>query len=251
MLYAAPLHFERLANLESAGPLAGVRVALSTSAPLGAGVGERFQERYGVAVGQAYGIIEAGLPCINLGRGDLPATSVGRPVPGYDVAVRAEDGAPAPAGTAGEVFVRGSGLFSAYYTPWRLLDDVAVRGWFPTGDIGWVDETGALTLKGPKDASFFMAGLKFFPEEVEACIINRFPGVAESRVFGRPHERLGEVPCAQIVPAASGCDLAALQAHCARMLSPYKVPVEFATVAAVPKTPGGKILRRPMRSADA
>jgi long-chain acyl-CoA synthetase len=250
VLYAAPIHFERMANLESTAPLAGVRVALSTSAPLGPGVAERFEERYGVPVGQAYGIIEAGLPCINLGRGDLPATSVGRPVPGYEVAVRAEDGTPSPAGTAGEIFVRGSGLFSAYYAPWRRFDDVAMRGWFPTGDIGWLDQTGALTLKGRKTSVIFMAGLKFFPEEVEACI-NRFPGVAESRVFGRPHDRLGEVPCAQIVPAASGCDLAALQAHCARMLSPYKVPVEFATVESVPKTPGGKILRRPMRGADA
>ena len=245
VLYASPLHFERMGHLEPTGPLEGVRVALSTSAPLAPVVSERFTERYGIPVGQAYGIIEAGLPCINLGGDGLPPTSVGRAVPGYEVCARAEDGALTPMGATGEIFVRGSGLFSAYYAPWRRFEDVALGGWFPTGDIGSLDGTGALTLKGRKTSVIFVAGLKFFPEEVEACI-NRFPGVAESRVFGRPHERLGEVPCAQIVPAASGCDLAALQAHCARALSPYKVPVEFTPVAAVPRTPGGKILRRPV-----
>ncbi len=249
MLYASPLHFERMGHLESTGPLEGVRVALSTSAPLAPAVGERFAERYRVPVGQAYGIIEAGLPCINLGAGDLPPTSVGRAVPGYEVCARSEDGALTPAGATGEIFVRGSGLFSAYYAPWRRVRDIAPGGWFATGDIGSLDGAGALTLRGRKTSVIFVAGLKFFPEEVEACI-NRFPGVAESRVFGRPHERLGEVPCAQVVPAAAGCDLAALQAHCARALSPYKVPVEFTPVAAVPRTPGGKILRRPVGEGD-
>ena len=53
------------------------------------------------------------------------------------------------------------------------------------------------------------------------------------------------MPCAEIVLDAAGCDLDALKAHCARALSPYKVPLEFTVVDAVPKTAGGKILRRP------
>jgi acyl-CoA synthetase (AMP-forming)/AMP-acid ligase II len=64
-------------------------------------------------------------------------------------------------------------------------------------------------------------------------------------VFGRPHARLGEVPCAEVVLASAGCDLAALREHCARALSPYKAPIEFTVVEAVPRTPGGKILRLP------
>ena len=89
----------------------------------------------------------------------------------------------------------------------------------------------------------FVAGLKFFPEEVEACI-NAFPDVAESRVFGRVHAHLGQVPCAEIVARAGAVDVDALRAHCAQLLSSYKVPVEFSVVDTVPRTPGGKILRR-------
>ncbi|PYN78176.1 MAG: hypothetical protein DMD96_21985 [Candidatus Rokuibacteriota bacterium] len=242
VLYAAPLHFERMANLGPGAPLTSIRVTLSTAAPISPAVMERFESAYGVPVGQAYGIIEAGLPCINLGTEGLPPTSVGRPVPGYDVAVLSDDAAHLSAETMGEIAVRGDGLFSAYYSPWQLREHIARDGWFLTGDLGWLDRTGALHLKGRKKAVIFVAGLKFFPEEVEDCI-NQFPGIKESRVFSRPHARVGEVPCAEVVVDPLGCDLDALKAHCARVLSSYKVPLEFTVVDAVPRTPSGKICR--------
>jgi long-chain acyl-CoA synthetase len=140
--------------------------------------------------------------------------------------------------------VRGEGLFSAYYSPWRLREQVTRDGWLLTGDIGRLDDAGALYLEGRKKAVIFVAGLKFFPEEVEECI-NAFPGVKESRVFATPHPHLGQVPRAEVAFATPAPDLDAVRAHCARALSPYKVPVEFIAVDATAKTPGGKILRRP------
>ena len=243
VLYASPFHFERLGNLAGSGPLKSLRLALSTSAPITAAVMRRFEERYQVPVAQAYGIIEAGLPCINMGTEGLAVTSVGRPVPGYDVAVFSDDGVRMAEGATGEVGVRGDGLFSGYYTPWQRLEEVTREGWFLTGDLGRMDERGALHLEGRKKTVIFVAGLKFFPEEVEACI-NHFAGIIESRVSGVPHRRLGQVPRAEIVVAAGGCDLEALAVHCARAMAPYKVPVEFTVVPAIPRTPGGKILRR-------
>jgi long-chain acyl-CoA synthetase len=248
VLYASPLHFERMGNLGPGEPFEGVRLCLSTSAPIRPAVIDRFESRYGVPVGQAYGIIEAGLPCINARTDDLPTTSVGRAVPGYEVAVFSDQGVRQGDAAPGEIAVRGRGLFSAYYAPWRLREQVTRDGWFLTGDVGRLDESGALYLEGRRTAVIFVAGLKFFPEEVEECV-DRFPGIKESRVFGRAHARLGEVPCAEIVVDAGGCDLDALKAHCARALSPYKVPVQWTVVEAIPRTPGGKILRRPMRDA--
>ena len=243
VLYAAPLHFERMANLGPSQPFASIRVTLSTAAPISPAVMDRFQSVHGVPVGQAYGIIEAGLPCINLGTEGLPATSVGRPVPGYEVAVLSDDGKRLDAPEElGEIAVRGDGLFSAYYSPWQLREQITRDGWFLTGDLGWLDQAGALHLKGRKKTVMFVAGLKFFPEEVEDCI-NQFRGVKESRVFSRPHARMGEVPCAEVVLDSHGCDLDALKTHCARLLSSYKVPLEFTVVDAVPRTPSGKIRR--------
>ena len=243
VLYASPFHFERLGRIERSGPLESIRLALSTSAPIAPAVMARFESSYGVPVAQAYGIIEAGLPCINVRNGDSPATSVGRPVPGYEVAVFSDEGAPLRAGEAGEIGVRGAGLFSAYYAPWQPRDAVTRDGWFLTGDIGRLDEGGSLLLEGRKKSVIFVAGVKFFPDEVEACI-NAFPGVLESRVVGEPHPRLGQVPRAEVVLTDAGCDVDALKAHCARALSTYKVPLEFTVVPAIARTPGGKILRR-------
>jgi acyl-CoA synthetase (AMP-forming)/AMP-acid ligase II len=107
-----------------------------------------------------------------------------------------------------------------------------------------MDADGAVFLHGRKKAVIFVAGLKFFPEEVEECI-NQYPGVKESRVFGAPHPHLGQVPRAEVAFAAPHADVEGLRAHCARALSPYKVPVDFTVVDATAKTPGGKILRRP------
>ena len=243
VFYASPLHFERLANVPRPRALHSLRLALSTSAPISPAVMDRFQSVHGVPVAQAYGIIEAGLPCVNLPADGLPAVSVGRAIPGYEMAVLDDASAALPAGVAGEIALRGDGLFSAYYAPWQLREQVMRNGWFLTGDIGRVDGSGALHLEGRKKAVIFVGGLKFFPEEVEACI-NAFPGVRESRVLSRPHARLGEIPRAEIVLASPAFDLHALRMHCARTLSSYKVPVDFTVVAAIAKTPGGKILRR-------
>jgi len=248
VLYASPLQFDRLAAVADPPRVPALRLALATAAPLRAETAARFTSAFGHPLGQAYGIIEAGLPCINT-RDDarVPATSVGHPVPGYALAAFSEDGALLPIGSTGEIGVRGPGLFDAYYEPWTPRAAVTRDGWFLTGDVGSLDATGALALHGRRKSTIMVAGLKFFPEEVEA-VLATFPGIAECRVFAREHPRLGELPHADIVLTPSTpLDREALAAHCARHLSPYKVPVEFTAVSSIPKTSGGKILRRDPR----
>lgn len=245
VLYAAPLQLERLAAVTDAASLPALRLALSTAAPLRPETATRFEARFGRPLGQAYGIIEAGLPCIDT-RDDsaTPTGSVGRPVPGYEVAIFAEDGRRLGADASGEVGIHGPGLFDAYYAPWTPRAATLRAGWFMTGDVGTLDASGALTLHGRRKSTIMVAGLKFFPEEVEA-VLATCPGVVESRVFARAHPRLGELPHAEIVLTPGAVlDRDAIAQHCARELSPYKVPVEITAVASIAKTAGGKILRR-------
>jgi acyl-CoA synthetase (AMP-forming)/AMP-acid ligase II len=161
VLYASPLQFERMGQLPPAGPLASVRLALSTSAPITVDVMDRFRSVHGVPVDQAYGIIECGLPCINLPGHGLPPASVGRPVPGYEIAVFSGEGERVPPDVPGEVGVRGSGLFSTYYAPWTPLDRATRDGWFLTGDVGRIGHDGGLRLEGRTKAVIFVAGFKF------------------------------------------------------------------------------------------
>jgi acyl-coenzyme A synthetase/AMP-(fatty) acid ligase len=244
LVYASPLHFQRLASVGSAGGRpAHLRLAVSTTTALPAEVARRFEEAWGLPLGQAYGIIEAGLPCINARADGLGPGSVGRPVPGYEVEVHDDDGRALSPGEPGEVVVKGPGLFSGYYRPWRSLESVLHDGFFRTDDFGVLDDSGALTLLGRRHSVIVVAGLKLFPEEVEE-VLNRHPSVGESRVFGRPHAHLGEVPCAEVVLADGAVlDGDALRSHCARALTAFMVPAEFRAVAGLPRTPGGKLLR--------
>ncbi|MEO8084177.1 MAG: class I adenylate-forming enzyme family protein [Ardenticatenales bacterium] len=243
LLYGSPIQFERMAHAPHRPRLADVRLALSTAMALPQEVADRFEAAFAIPLGQAYGIIEAGLPCINTRSDGESAASVGRPVPGYDVAVFGDDGSALAAGAIGEVGVRGPGLFSGYYQPWRPRTTLLRDGWFMTGDLGGLDSARCLTLRGRTKSTIIVAGMKVFPEEVEA-VLNRQPGVSASRVVGRAHPRLGEIPCAEIVPQAGvEPDVRGLAAACAEVLSSYKVPIEFRLVSAIPRTPAGKIRR--------
>jgi acyl-CoA synthetase (AMP-forming)/AMP-acid ligase II len=250
LVYASPLHFERLASVGSpAGRPRHLRLAISTTTALPAEVARRFEEAWGLPLGQAYGIIEAGLPCINTRAGGMGPGPVGRPAPGYEVVVRGDDGCALGPGEPGDVVVRGPGLFSGYFHPWRPLEAALDNGFFRTDDVGVLDDSGALTLLGRRNSVIVVAGLKLFPEEVEE-VLNRHPSVGECRVFGRPHAHLGEVPCAEIVLAeGASLDGEALRSHCARSLTAFKVPVAFRALASLAKTPGGKLLRGANRQA--
>ncbi|HVH07849.1 MAG TPA: acyl-CoA synthetase, partial [Myxococcota bacterium] len=174
-------------------------------------------------------------------------TSLGRPLPDYDVWLRGEDGARLAASAAdrtGEVCIRGPGLFDAYLDPWLPARTVLEPDGFRTGDQGWFDAAGDLYLAGRRRNRVNMAGMKFFSEEVEA-VLDALPGVRRSRVLARDHPHLGEIPVAEIEPAdpAAPPSKAALVAGCRSRLAAYKIPREFRIVAALPLTATGKLAR--------
>ncbi len=248
VLYASPYHYDLLAKDASDAMLDDVRLAVATADGLRADVAERFAKRFGRALVQALGIIEVGLPVMNLASAAAKPTALGRALPGYEVWLRAEDGAPvASTGAAdaiGEVCIRGPGTFDAYLNPWTPAAHVLKPDGFRTGDHGWIDADGDLHLAGRHANRISMAGYKFFSEEVEA-VLESHGDVRAARVSARPHAHVGEVAVAEIVArdAAHPPDAAALAAHCRTRLASYKVPREFRVVAELPRTPTGKLRR--------
>jgi long-chain acyl-CoA synthetase len=99
-------------------------------------------------------------------------------------------------------------------------------------------------LRGRRKSVINFGGIKFFPEEVEA-VLDAHPDVRESRVRGLPHERWGAVAVAEFVPhdVARPPTAAVLGQHCRERLASYKVPARFRRVAALPRTPSGKLKR--------
>ena len=130
-------------------------------------------------------------------------------------------------------------------------DELAVRnvvarlalyadGFVRTGDLARVDAEGFVWIEGRVGDVINRGGNKVFPDHVEE-VLRLARGVRDVAVVGVPDDRLGEVPVAFVVGEA---DAEELEALCRQHLVPYKVPVEFRRVDALPRSEVGKVLRR-------
>ncbi|MBI4682725.1 MAG: acyl--CoA ligase [Nitrospirae bacterium] len=239
-IYASPFHYNVLAHMEtlSAEALQNIRLAVSTAMKLPEIIAQGFREKFGFELSEAYGIIEVGLPFINLSSDESKRSSVGKPLPDFEVEIvnRDREG-------VGPIYIKGEGMLDAYYSPWQNRECVLKNSWFDTGDLGRLDPDGFLTIVGRDKDVINFAGMKIFAQEVEA-VINHFPGVRESYVYGEDHAIYGQLPMAKIVlQDGAGVSMDELKKFCYRKLAQYKVPKGFETVGSIPKTASGKIKR--------
>jgi acyl-CoA synthetase (AMP-forming)/AMP-acid ligase II len=119
-------------------------------------------------------------------------------------------------------------------------------GWFDTGDLGYLDDNGFLTLVGRKNDLIITNGFNVYPQVVER-VINECPGVRESAVLGVPDERKGERVVAVVVRTDNALDEARLNAYLAERLVDYQRPKTIVLVDALPRNAMGKVLRRELR----
>lgn len=239
LLYGAPSHFELMTHDRSGQMISSLRLAIATTARLRPEISEAFYRRFRLAPNETYGIIEVGLPAANIHAPWEKRGSVGPPLPAYELRLH-EPGADG----IGEIRLRGPGLLDAYYEPWltreALLDQGG--GWLATGDLGRLDGDGCLTIVGRTKELISVAGMKFFPQEVEA-VLARHPAVREACVYARADPHLGEVPHALVVLRGADPGTATLAAFCREHLAAYKVPQVIRPVAQIPRTGSGKLVR--------
>ena len=175
---------------------------------------------------------------------DVRPGAIGKPVPGYTVAVLDEQLQPLPTGTVGRLAVRGP-------TGCRYLSDARQRqyvqdGWNLTGDAASIDADGYVWFKSRTDDLIISSGYNIGAPEVEAAVMTH-PAVAECAVIGVPDEERGQVVKAVVVlkpgHAASDAMALELQAHVKATIAPYKYPRQVAFADALPKTDTGKLQR--------
>ena len=186
--------------------------------------------------------------------GPYPQGSVGLPLEGIEMKLVAEDGHPISAESApladhkvvGEVKIRSRNLFSQY---WNKPDSTASAfdqdGFFATGDLGYLDELGFLTLVARKTDLIITSGYNVYPAVVEK-VINSFPQVRESAVIGIPDEMRGEKVIA-VIATDGELQIRELQDHCRERLASYQLPARFELVDELPRNTMGKILKRDLR----
>ncbi len=186
--------------------------------------------------------------------GPFPHGSVGLPLDGIEMKLVAKDGRTLATGTTrkdnhkavGEVKIRSENLFSHYWNnPAATESAFDKEGFFSTGDLGYLDEFGFLTLVGREKDLIITDGYNVYPAIVER-VLNNFIQVRESAVIGIPDERRGEKVIAVVVPE-SHLDTRELKKYCQANLVNYQVPARFELVDELPRNTMGKILKRVLR----
>jgi acyl-CoA synthetase (AMP-forming)/AMP-acid ligase II len=207
----------------------------------------------GARLANLYGLSETSGGCIISAANDdldtLVAT-LGVPIGHFEVRIADDQNEPLPAGSEGELHVRGACVAGGYWdseeeTRKTFLD----RGWLATGDMARQTEHGRIALCGRKKEMYVRGGYNVYPVEIEN-VLARHESVAMSAVIGVADDLHGEVGHAYVVAAAGHVvDPDALLEHCRTQLARYKVPDKIEVVESLPLTPSGKIKKVALKKA--
>jgi len=204
------------------------RLFISGSAPLPADIHREFAARTGHAILERYGMTETNMNTSNPYDGDRVAGTVGPPLPGVSIRITdPENGSELDRGEIGMIEVRGPNVFQGY---WKLPERTATEfrdGYFITGDLGFIDPRGYVSICGRQKDLIIAGGFNVYPAEVEA-VIAELDQVHEVAVIGVPHADLGEGVVAVVVPRDpafrdESALLELLDGHLARFKQPRRV----------------------------
>ncbi|MCE3279931.1 MAG: acyl-CoA synthetase (AMP-forming)/AMP-acid ligase [Bacteroidetes bacterium] len=242
-LYAAPMHIKLLATYNKEAELRTLTKVISTTTGINPEICNDFQNKYNIPVSQAYGIIEIGLPIINLKRSEEFPEAVGYSVPSCEVAILDKNLHPLADEETGLLGIRGPGMFDGYLSPPTYRKDVLKNGWFMTGDYAVRKKDGLIIIKGREKNVINIAGNKVFPDEIET-VINTYDGVRNSKAFAKIHPLLGEVVAVDVeLENKEDFDPEALITFCRKKLSSFKIPQFVIVVDEIPLTGSGKTKR--------
>jgi long-chain acyl-CoA synthetase len=211
-------------------------------------VAEKWLKVTGVALSEGYGLSETSptLTC-NPADTDKFSGSIGIPVPSTYISIRDDDGNEVALGQPGEICAKGPQVMAGY---WNRPDETAqvmtADGFFRTGDIGVMDETGFIKIVDRKKDMILVSGFNVYPNEIEDVIATH-PGVLECAVIGVQDSRSGEAVKAFIVKKDPNLTADEVIKYCGTQLTAYKVPKQIEFRTDLPKTNVGKILRRELR----
>jgi long-chain acyl-CoA synthetase len=212
-------------------------------------VSARWQAITGQMIREGYGLSETS-PVVSFNPASIREFNgtTGLPLPGTDIQLLDDDGAPLPVGQSGEICVKGPQVMRGYWQqPEANTAAFTADGYFRTGDVGQFDAQGFLKIVDRKKDMILVSGFNVFPNEIEA-VATACPGVAECACIGVPDEKTGEAVKLYVV-RAPGASLTAdeVDAFCRKEMTAYKVPKFVDFIDALPKSTVGKILRRSLR----
>lgn len=211
---------------------------------------------------QAYGMTEMGpgIAYLYFPRKHPPldkAGSAGKAVFNHEIRIaRLREDGPSdpddvmPDGEVGEIIVRGCGMMAGYLNQEQATKEALYRGWYHSGDLGYMDEDGYLWLVDRRNNMIVSGGENIYPREVEFALMEH-PGVKDVAVVGAPDPKWGETVVAFVVPIADSVKEQELDAFCKERIAWYKRPRRYLFIEELPRNSAGKVLYPALRQAAA
>jgi long-chain acyl-CoA synthetase len=211
-------------------------------------VSDKWKAVTGNHIKEGYGLSETS-PILTLnpfGVTDFKS-AIGVPAPSTDISLRDDDGNVVADGERGELCAKGPQVMKGYWRNEEATAEVMTDdGYFCTGDIAVMDETGFFRIVDRKKDMILVSGFNVFPNEIEAEIA-MMDGVLECACVGVPNEKTGEAAKVFVVKKDESLTAEAVRDYCKERLTGYKVPRHIAFIDELPKSTVGKILRRELR----
>lgn len=233
--------------------LSFIKGFVAGAAPLSVDTINELKRLTGGDLVNVYGLTEiTPMGTVSPWKGDIKPGTVGVPLPSTDLKiVDADTGTrEMKTGEPGEICFKGPQVMKGYYKKPEETALVMRDGWLYTGDIGFLDEDGYLTIVDRKKDMIVASGFNIFPQEIDEILFSH-PGILEACTIGIPDPYRGEAPKAYVVPKQGEVlEKEQIIAFCKERLAAYKVPKEIEFIAELPKSAVGKILRKELREMD-
>jgi long-chain acyl-CoA synthetase len=211
----------------------------------------------GISLIQAYGMTEMGPAITFLSETDQlrKAGSAGQAALSHDIrVVRTREDGPSdpedvvPVGETGEIIVQGPCMMVGYFNREEATEKALFKGWYHSGDIGYLDNEGYLYVNDRVDDMIISGGENIYPREVED-LLHAHPGVLDVAVVGQPNDRWGETVTAFVVKKDPKVTDEELDIHCknSNHLANYKRPRKYIFCEALPRNASGKIMKFVLR----
>jgi len=252
VFFGAPTGFAGMLASPALPAREAVRLRMCSSAgeALPAEIGQRFETHFGASIIDGIGSTEMLHIFISNRPGDVRYGSTGKPVEGYKVELRGDDGRPVATGEVGDLFIKGPSAALLYWRDRERSRDTFQGGWTRSGDKYSCDADGYYTYAGRSDDMLKVSGVWVSPFEVESTLMQH-PAVLESAVIGiEDADGLTKTKAFVVVKPGHATSDAELKAFVKERLAPYKYPRSFEFIDELPKTATGKIQRFRLRERE-
>ncbi len=242
------LYFMVAAAAKSGRTFPSTRIVISGGDRFPEKMDRRVEAVFSVPVLEGYGLTECSpVLAVNPDYEDRRPGTVGPILDDVEWQIRDIDGNKLDPQAEGILWVRGPSVASCYFADPENTERRFVDGWFDTGDVASVDESGYVKIHERASDVMIVGGFNVYPQEVENVLLSH-PGVREAAVVGRANAMSGQVPYGYVIPAA-GSEVSPVEliSYCKERLAHYKVPRKIEFVPDFPRNALGKVLRRALR----